>query len=218
MAKPYFRDWGNLKFHEGKSFIAPPRIFKAELSLFFPNFYGQTLLKTTKAPRDTTPTLTGKASVVSIYSSQWAESQAQSWVSPEANPGLQQVLREHGDVAQAVQINYEDNAAKAWIIGLFMGSLRKRFPEKDWDKYFLVRRGLTDEIRESVGLLNSKVGYTFLIDHHCRIRWAGSGPSHPDELEGLNRGLVRVSQDIRKEVRMPASAREQHPGKKRLEQ
>jgi mitochondrial ATPase complex subunit ATP10 len=216
MSKPYFRDWGNLKFYEGKSFIAPPRIFKAELSLFFPNFYGQTLLKTPKTPRDTTPTLVGKASVVSIFSSQWAEGQAQSWVSQKSNPELHTILAENSDVAQMVHINYEDNSAKAWLIGLFMGSLRKKFPEKDWDKYFLVRRGLTDEIRECIGLLNSKVGYTYLVDQHCRIRWAGSGPSHPDELEGLNKGVARVAEDIRKEALLPASAREQLPGKKRL--
>lgn len=217
MSRPYFRDWGNLKFHKGKSFIAPPRIFKAELSLFFPNFYGRTLIKTSKLPRDTTPTLTGKASVVTIFSSRWAEEQAKSWTSRESNPDLYRVLGENKGVAQMVHVNYEDNAAKAWLIGLFMGSLRKKFPEQDWDKYFLVRQGLTDEIREAIGLLNSKVGYTYLVDQHCRIRWAGSGPSHPDELEGLNRGLARMAEDIRNEALLPASAREQHPGRKHLE-
>lgn len=217
MSKPYFRDWGNLKYHEGKSFISPPFLFKAELSLFFPNFYGQTILKNTKEPRDTTPTLTGKASVVSVFSSQWAEQQVQTFVSKEANPALHEVVAQNSDVAQMVHINYEDNKAKAWIISMFMGSLRKKFPEKDWDKYFLVRRGLSDQIRESIGLLNSKVGYTYLVDQHCRIRWAGSGSAHPDELEGLNKGLARMAKDIRKEAQLPASAREQHPGKKRLE-
>lgn len=217
MSRPYFRDWGNLKFHEGKSFIAPPRIFKAELSLFFPNFFGRTLVKTSKLPKDTTPTLTGKVSVVTVFSSRWAELQAQTWTSTEANPDLHRVLGENKDVAQMVHINYEDNAAKAWLIGLFMSSLRKKFPEADWDKYFVVRRGMTDEIRESIGLLNSKVGYTYLVDQHCRIRWAGSGPSHPDELEGLSKGLARVAADIRSESLKPASAREQHPGKRRPE-
>ena len=214
MAKPYFRDWGNLKYHSGKSFIAPPRLFKAELSLFFPNFYGETLLKEAKEPRDTTPLLTGKASVVTLFSSQWAQSQVETFVSQKSNPELHDAVAQNSDVAQMVHINYEDNAAKAWLIRMFMGSLRKKFPEKDWDKYFLVRRGITDEIRESIGLLNSKVGYTYLVDHHCRIRWAGSGPSHPDELEGLNKGVARLAEEIRKEATLPATAREQHPGKK----
>lgn len=189
-------------------------MFKAELSLFFPNLYGQTILKSDKMPRDTTPLLTGKASVVSIFSSQWAEQQASTFVSKESNPELHEVLAKHGDQAQLVNVNYEDNAGKAWIVKLFMGSLRKRFPEQDWDKYFLVQRGITDHIRESIGLLNSKVGYTYLVDHHCRIRWAGSGPSHPLECESLAKGLDKLVDDIKKEAKMPASAREKLPGKK----
>ena len=207
MSKPYFRDWGNLKFHEGKSFIAPPRLFKADVSLYFPNFYGETLLKKAKEARDTTPVLSGKVSVVSIYSSQWAERQAQTFVSKKANPALHEVLAQNSDVAQMVNINYEDNKAKAWLIRLFMGSLRRKFPEQDWGKYFLVRRGITDDIRESIGLLNSKVGYTFLVDQHFRIRWAGSGPAHPVEQESLAKGTARLAEDIRKESKAPAAAR-----------
>jgi ATPase complex subunit ATP10 len=216
MSRPYFRDWGNLQFHKGKSFIAPPRLFKAELSLFFPNLYGETLVKTDKAPRDTTPLLTGKASIVSIFSSQWAEQQVATFVSKESNPAAHEVLDKSDGLAQMVNINYEDNKGKAWLIRMFRGSLRKRFPEKDWDKYFLVQRGITDEIRESIGLLNSKVGYTYLVDHHCRIRWAGSGPSHPEENASLAKGLARLVQEIKRDAARPAAAREQLPGKPHL--
>ncbi|KAL6800267.1 ATP10 domain-containing protein [Trichoderma sp. SZMC 28012] len=189
----------------------------AELSLFFPNLYGQTLVKNDKSPRDTTPLLSGRASVVSIFSSQWAERQVESFISKEANPLLHQVLESSGDEAQLVRINYEDNNGKALLVKLFMGGLRKRFGEKNWDKYFLVQRGITDEIRESIGLLNSKVGYTYLVDHHCRIRWAGSGSGHPDELESLAKGLGKLVDDIKKEALLPATAREKLPGKPHLE-
>jgi ATPase complex subunit ATP10 len=208
LSRPYFRDWGNLQYHEGKSFIAPPRLFKAELSLYFPNLYGETIVKGDNIPRDTTPVLEGKATVVSIFSSQWAQQQADSFISEKANPALHQVLKESGDLAQIVRVNYEDNAGKAWLIRLFMGSLRRRFPERDWNKYFLVRRGITDHIRESIGLLNSRVGYTYLVDQHCRIRWAGSGPSQEVEREDLAKGLDRLVDGIKKEAKLPASARE----------
>ncbi|KAF7560715.1 hypothetical protein G7046_g3424 [Stylonectria norvegica] len=217
IARPYFRDWGNLQYHKGKSFIAPPRLFKAELSLFFPNFYGETLLKTDKNPRDTTPLLAGKATVISIFSSRWAEQQVDTFVSKAANPALHDVLAKTGDISQLAYVNYEDNAGKAWLVRFFMGSLRKVFAEKDWNKYFLVRRGVTDEIRESIGLLNSRVGYVYLVDQYCRVRWAGSGLSHPDEREGLAKGLARLVDEINRETTLPATAREQHPGKKHLE-
>ncbi|KHN99900.1 ATPase assembly factor ATP10, mitochondria [Metarhizium album ARSEF 1941] len=216
LSRPYFRDWGNLQFHQGKSFLAPPRLFKAELSLFFPNLYGETLVKSDKAPRDTTPLLTGKASVVSIYSSQWAEQQVATFVSRESNPALHEALDKNADVAQVVSINYEDNRGKAWLVKLFRGSLRRRFAERDWDKYFLVQRGITDDIRESIGLLNSKVGYTYLVDHHCRIRWAGSGPSRPYENASLAKGLARLVEEVKRDAARPAAAREQLPGRPHL--
>lgn len=216
ISRPYFRDWGNLQYHEGKSFLAPPRLFKAELSLFFPNLYGETLLKTDRNPRDTTPLLAGKATVVSIFSSRWAEQQADSFTSQAANPALHEELAKHSPLAQLARVNYEDNAGKAWLVRFFMGSLRKQTPEKDWDKYFLVRRGITDDIRESIGLLNSKVGYVYLVDQYCRVRWAGSGQSDPSERDGLVKGLGRLVEEIKKEATMPATAKEQHPGKQHL--
>ncbi|PMB70647.1 Mitochondrial ATPase complex subunit ATP10 [Beauveria bassiana] len=219
LSRPYFRDWNNLKYHDGKSFIAPPRLFKAEFSLFFPNLYGQTILKTDKEPRDTTPLLAGKASVVCIFSSQWAEAQVESFTSAAANPALQDILARHGGrdgLAQVVRVNYEDNAGKAWLVRLFMGALRRRLPEHEWDRYFLVRRGVTDHIRECIGLLNSKVGYTYLVDQHCRVRWAASGNSSPEEVEGLNRGLVRLVEGIEAEALLPSTAREPVPGRKAI--
>lgn len=216
MSRPYFRDWNNLQYHEGKSFLAPPRLFKAELSLFFPNLYGETLVKTDKRPRDTTPILTGKASVVSIFSSRWAEMQVETFTSQSANPALHEALAQSKGLAQLVNVNYESNAGKAWLVKMFMGSLRKKIPERDWDKYFLVRRGITDNIRESVGLLNSKVGYTYLVDQHCRIRWASSGSSELEERESLARGLRRITEEIRKEAALPATAREPPRAKSHL--
>ncbi|KAG5913182.1 hypothetical protein E4U53_004970 [Claviceps sorghi] len=213
LSRPYFRDWGNLQFHEGKSFIAPPRLFKAERSLFFPNLHGTKLLEPDPLPRDTTPLLTGRASVVSIFSSQWAERQVATFISQESNPALHHVLAESGHLAQVVRVNYEDNKGKAWLIRLFRRWLRNKVAERDWDKYFLVERGITDEIRESIGFLNSKVGYTYLVDHHCRIRWAGSASSHLDENASLAKGLARIVDEIKSDAAVLAAAREQLRGK-----
>jgi ATPase complex subunit ATP10 len=188
-----------MKWHKGKSFLAPPRPFRGDLSLYFPNLVGDTLAKKDGRSRDTTPLLSGRASVVAMFSGMWAETQTKSFVSREANPELHQVLDRSGGLAQLVQINVEENAMKAWLINMFSGSLRKQIGEDNLDKYFLVRRGITDEIRESIGLLNSKVGYVYLVDHCCRIRWAGSGPSEPEEKEGLVKGVTRLLDEMRKE-------------------
>ncbi|KAI3328425.1 ATP10 protein-domain-containing protein [Ustulina deusta] len=193
MSRPYFRDWGNLQFHKGKTFIAPPRLFKDHLSLFFPNLYGRTLLKTDKEPRDTTPVLRGRVSVVSVFSSLWAENQCNTFASKESNAAVGQIIAESGGRAQHVRVNIEEDFIKAFLVRLWMGRLRRQVGgEENYGRYFLVRKGVSDEIRESIGLLNSKVGYTYLLDPDCRIRWAGSGHSEDHEREGLVKGLERL--------------------------
>ncbi|KAK3335554.1 ATP10 protein-domain-containing protein [Cercophora scortea] len=203
MARPYFRDWRNMQFHKGKTFLSPPRPFKADLSLYFPNLHGRTLdpsSSKTGTGADTTPILQGRASVVTVFSSMWAENQIKTFTSPTHNPSLHALLTTNKSLgAQLVQINVEEDTLKAWLIRLFEFSLRRRVPKEDWGKYFLVRRGITEEIRESIGLLNGKVGYTYLVDHQCRIRWAGSGVAHPEERESLNKGLQRVLDEMEKE-------------------
>ncbi|KAK4158149.1 ATP10 protein-domain-containing protein [Chaetomidium leptoderma] len=204
ISRPYFRDWRNLQFHQGKTFLSPPRPFRADLSLYFPNLRGRTLAKTPGADAaDTTPILEGRASVVSVFSSMWAEGQARTFTSADQNPALHQLLLGGGSGgggrAQLVQVNVEEDVLKAWLVRFFSGSLRRRVGKENWDRYFLVRKGITDEIRESIGVLNSKVGYTYLVDHHCRIRWAGSGSADPGEREGLVKGMQRILSEMEKE-------------------
>ncbi|KAK1757651.1 ATP10 protein-domain-containing protein [Echria macrotheca] len=196
MARPYFRDWRNMQFHKGKTFLAPPRLFKADLSLYFPNLHGRTLSRTNA---DTTPLLVGRASVVTIFSSMWAERQAASFVSKDANPGLHEALDSSGGRAQLVQVNVEEDPLKAFLVRMFSGSLKRRVGKENWERYFLVRKGITDEIREAIGVLNSKVGYTYLVDHNCRIRWAGSGDADPGEREALVKGVQRILEEMEKE-------------------
>ena len=145
----------------------------------------------------------------------WAENQARTFTSPEENPALHELLAASAGGgtsdgggggggggrprAQLVQINVEEDPLKAFLVRLFLGSLRRRVGKENWGRYFLVRKGITDEIRESIGLLNSKVAYTYLVDHECRIRWAGSGPAEPGEREGLVKALRRILDEMAKE-------------------
>lgn len=90
---------------------------------------------------------------------------------------------------------------RAALIGLFMGSLRRLLGEENWGKYFLVRRPVSDEIREAIGLLNAKVGYVYLVDKDCRIRWAGSGNSEPGERHGLVTATRRLLTEMGDKIR-----------------
>lgn len=193
-----------MRHHKGKSFLAPPALFKADKSLYFPNLHGRTLIKSKKL-FDTTPTLKGKVSVVSMFSSAWAEKQVASFASTTQNPELHQIIKASDGVAQIVQINVEENALKALLINLFLPNLRKINSKEDWSKYFIVKKGLTDEMKEAIGLLNSKVGYTYLLDGECKIRWAGSGVAQSDEKQGLLKGIRRLIEDAKS--RRPSTPR-----------
>ena len=107
---------------------------------------------------------------------------------------------------QKVDINLEENALKAGLIRMFMWRMRGKLPVEQHERYFLVRRGLDDGLKESIGMLNGKVGYVYLLDENCRIRWAGSGPAEEGELEALNNGVRKLVQErkISRESELPA--------------
>lgn len=211
ISKPYFRDWSNLRFHKGKQFIANARLFRAEHALFFPNFFGQTLRKDAAKRntrdgygglgRGTSEVMEGKVSVVSIVSSQWAVNQVNTFCSKKDNPVLHETLANAQDCAQMVEINWEENWLKWWILQFFKGNLRKQRSLEEQGRYFMVRRGVSDVIKEAIGLLNDKTGYVYLVDEHNRIRWAGSALAEPEEKESMCSGLQRLI----KEARMPKS-------------
>lgn len=191
VAKPYFREWSNLRFQEGKTFKSNPRLFRADKALYFPNIHGVTLASP-KDPQDTTPILEGKISVVNLFSSVWAEGQVNTFTGAPLNPKLAEVLENGGSLVQRVDINLEENRMKAWLVKRFMWRMRQKLPEFQHSRYFLVQKGFSELLKEAVGMMNSKVGYVYLVDDACRIRWAGSGPAEPEELETLNNGLQKL--------------------------
>ncbi|KAL4782992.1 ATP10 protein-domain-containing protein [Aspergillus varians] len=196
VAKPYFREWSNMRYSQGKSFISNPRLFKRDKALYFPNLYGTTLLSP-KKPQNTTSILRGKVSVVNLFSSVWAESHVATFTGPKMNPGLYDALKTGEQHVQKIDINLEENTLKAWLIRMFMWRMRAKLPEEQHPRYFLVRRGLDDGLKEAIGMMNSRVGYVYLLDENCRIRWAGSGPAEPAELETLNNSVRKLIQERR---------------------
>lgn len=223
LSKPYFRDWSNMRFHKGKVFVAPERLFRSDIAMWFPNFFGKTLRKGLERKntddgyrglgRDTCNVMRGKISVVSIVSNTWAENQVATFCSREANPELGNIMSEAADVVQRVEINNETNVLKWWLLQLFASSLRKTRNLEEQSLYFMVRRGVGEIIKEAIGLLNDKGGYVYLVDKECKIRWAGSAEATDEERESMVRGLKRLIQEARsisaeKEVTLEVASEE----------
>lgn len=204
VVKPYFRDWSRANYHKGKSFVAPARLFRAEKSLYFPNMVGSTLASPS-TPSNTTSVLQNRISVVSVYSGHWAELQTQTFTGAEKNPALdgffvtERERKERVPLLQKVEINIEEDWMKALVVRTFMGRIRRQREQEDWQRYFLVRRGVTEEMREAMVMVNSKVGYTYLVDWKCRIRWGGSADAEEGENEALAAGVKSLIEAWRRE-------------------
>ncbi len=202
-----------MDYNKGKTFQSNERMFKKEKALYFPNLVGSTLSKTPgekpEAEQDSCSVMRGKISIVGMQSGRWAEEQVESFLDPKKNPDLREILTRSGGLVQQVDVNMQSDWIRMMLVRFFKGRLRRIIPEDRWGKYFMVklprdvRRGLTEEVRDAMGLLNSQVGYVYLVDTECRIRWAGSGYAWDGEVEGLNRAVQRLMQ----EETSPQSAR-----------
>jgi mitochondrial ATPase complex subunit ATP10 len=104
---------------------------------------------------------------------------------------------------QRVDVNVQGDWVRQLLVRLFKGRLRRSMPEEQWGRYFMVKlardvgKGLTEDVRDAMGFLNSQVGYVYLLDTECRIRWAGSGHAWKGEVEGLNMGIRRLLEEAR---------------------
>lgn len=209
--KPYFRDWSNMRFHKGKVFVANELLFRGRHALFFPNFFGRILRKDSSVleragdgygglGRDTCEAMAGKVSVVSVVSNAWAQGQVETFCGSKEHPKLVEVLEGAKDVAQRVEINLEDNVLKWWVLRLFgLARLRRERSLEQQGRYFLVRRGVSDEMKEGIGLLNDKGGYVYLVDGEHKIRWAGSAIATETEKASMVAGLQRLISEARGE-------------------
>lgn len=149
--------------------------------------------------QDTTNALAGKLSLIVVYSGQWAQSQTDSFVSKATNPDLELLLRKNSGMIQKIEINVEKTRGRAALVWVFVRRLRKSRVTEDWGKYFVVRRGLTDHVKMDMGFVNEKVGYVYLVDRDCKIRWAGSGEAGGGEREGLVASVRRLIDPFKKE-------------------
>ena len=128
-----------------------------------------------------------------MYTSLWAQQQVDTFM---GHPDIVRVLEQNKGKVQRVDLNIEQNKMKAFLINLFVPRLRRQVPSDRHDKYFIVRQGVTDDIRDQVGLVNERVGYVYLLDAQARIRWAASGVATSEEIEALVKGVRRLVETL----------------------
>jgi ATPase complex subunit ATP10 len=85
---------------------------------------------------------------------------------------------------QLIQINLQENRLKAYLVSLFLSSLKSQVPAPLQPTYLLSHQSLSSE-RESLGLHNKHVGYTYLIGPDEKIRWAAGAFAEKEERQAL---------------------------------
>ena len=201
--RPYFQEWKRLDLNRGKVFRSNERMFRRDKALYFPNIVGQTLVKRWGQVEDSVGVMRGKISIVGMHSGRWAEEQVDGFVSPQKNEELQGIMKGSGGLVQRVDFNIQDRWDRWLVVWLSKGGIRRQLPRERWGRYFVVklprdiRKGLTEETRDAMGLLNSHVGFVYLVDSECKIRWAASGDPWEGEVEGLNNAVRRLIEEER---------------------
>lgn len=198
LARPYFRDWKNLEFEKGKLWLGNEKLWRADVSLWMPNLVGDTLVG--ELWRSTTETLRGKVSLVAVYQRDWAKGQAESWYGAKENPKVAKMI-EDGKL-NLLQVNVEDAPLARSIQGIFRWYMRRGMDKKKQENYFFVKQ-IPDSVVEEIGILNSRVGYVYLVDQDCKIRWAGCA----DANEGEKEALVKGCESLVRRLEMGATAR-----------
>ncbi|CDS04784.1 hypothetical protein LRAMOSA07314 [Lichtheimia ramosa] len=187
--KSYFADAHEMRQHGGKMYIASDKLIKAEKAGYMPDFEGTNLQK---KPIHTTDLLAGKISLMSFVYAKYGESHVNSFVDP--------FLKHFGNNpdVQLVEVNVQENLLKQWLLKAFVPSIRKNLPEERHANYVLLLQDIS-RIRKMLDMTNQYIGYVFLVDEQCRVRWTAHGEATQEEI-GHMLGMAEHLQSKMKKI------------------
>ncbi|KIJ37002.1 hypothetical protein M422DRAFT_69567, partial [Sphaerobolus stellatus SS14] len=174
--KGYFQDYNALKHNEGKTWIGPTSLIHEDKAFYYPDITGVTL--TPQEAVHTTTVFKGHVSIVAMLSTTRSEEHVRSFTEPAVAAHLSNPLFRY------VQINLQDNPLKGFLVSLFLSSIRARIPQELQSTYIMSRFNV-EYLREPMGMINKHVGYVYLVDQNCKIRWAGCGFAVDGEANSL---------------------------------
>ena len=114
-----------------------------------------------------------------------------------------------------LQINHQSNPLKSFLLQLFISGLKRAMPEHRWSGYMIaggewggvspsLRPGISPcsstcplQLKEPLGITNKHVGYIYLVDPACKIRWAGNAYATEEERAGLRKAVAVLMARVR---------------------
>ncbi|KAI8069411.1 ATPase assembly factor ATP10 [Gongronella butleri] len=173
--KSYFADAHEMRKHGGKMYFAPTQLTKPEKSGYMPDFEGSDLQRQTT---HTTDKLLGNITLMSFVYAKFGEDHVNSFINP--------FLAKFKDVpgVQTLEVNVQENYLKQYILKAFVPSIRKSLPAERADNYVLLYKDIK-KTRKMLDMTNEYIGYVFLIDQDCKIRWMAHGDATPEEIANM---------------------------------
>ncbi|KAG4304282.1 hypothetical protein PORY_002257 [Pneumocystis oryctolagi] len=187
ISKSYWSNIQAMKYHQGKTWIAPKDLFKKDKALYVADFHGTTL--SNKISNVASLIESSPVSLLSVFSSKSGEKHVKSFLSNK----LQLIPN-----IQYIYVNFQEGFLKAALVRMFSATIRSQVLKEHYDKYFFVNK-LPKNIKENMMISNICVGYIYLVDNQCRIRWAGCGNATEEEKEYLITCSQRLIEEYKTE-------------------
>ncbi|KAJ2722808.1 Mitochondrial ATPase complex subunit atp10 [Coemansia sp. Benny D115] len=179
--------WQNildLRNNGDKLFQAPTSLISVKGARYLPNLEGRTLAG---VDTDIVDLCKGKTTLLTVEFTKFAEKHTNSFI------GLFEKAMEGRENVQVVQVNIEENWAKAAVLRMCLPYVRRNIP-KNRHATYLVHYGDVEGLRNKMGIANPLIGYVFLVDPKTRIRWYANGEAVQSEgatMLALSEELIR---------------------------
>ncbi|KAF9578520.1 Mitochondrial ATPase complex subunit atp10 [Lunasporangiospora selenospora] len=185
----YFREFTELQKTGSKLWKGTPSMIAADKSLYMPNIIG-TSLKTSESV-ELVDLLKGKTSLVAISGTKFGEDHIETFMTP---------FLKHWPAAasqtsnvQLVELNIQENPLKAGLVRMMVPFVRKNIPEERHANYVLHYKSIK-HLREPLSMQNSYLGYVFLVDSNCKIRWGANGNGTEAEIKTFMESVQKMSE------------------------
>ncbi|KAI8358292.1 ATP10 protein-domain-containing protein [Mortierella sp. GBAus27b] len=184
----YFSEFSELSRTGSKLWKGTPNMIAADKALYMPNIVG-TSLKTSE-PIELVDLLKGKISLVAVSGTRFGEEHTETFTTPF----LKEWPVGQGDSkVQLVELNIQENPLKAGLVRMMVPFVRKTIPEERHANYVLHYKSIR-HLKDPLSMSNSYMGYVFLVDTNCKIRWGANGRGSDVEIKTLLDSVQRLSE------------------------
>ncbi|KAF9093736.1 Mitochondrial ATPase complex subunit atp10 [Mortierella sp. AD031] len=187
----YFAEFSELSKTGSKLWKATPSMINAEKALYMPNIIG-TSLKTSE-PVELVDLLRGKISLVAVSGTRFGEEHIESYMTPFLKRWPMTGAGSNSSKVQLVELNIQENPLKAGLVRMMVPFVKKTIPEERHANYVLHYKSIK-HLKDPLSMQNSYLGYVFLVDSNCKIRWGAHGPATEAEVKTLLESVQKLSE------------------------